>query len=340
MAFPGVIRKKEGAETEVTPLITTSQEGNVWTAQSFELSGPMGPEVDRLARKFSKGVEKLATAVRITGTFKSAFEKKPGTEEPKPEDKTDDPTATKAENGDKKPEDGNAGDEKDKVADASGDKDEAGKGGEDGEPAKDGEAKTEEPKSDHLAKATAPNTLFVVADVDMLTDPVAYARTFFGMTPANSNADFLQNCIEQLSGSTDLISIRSRGSFQRPMDAVAEIEHEADMRTRDQVNRINDEIQKFESELADLNNKATEKNVGLLQAEAIEKQRNLEREIRDKKRDIRDLQQDKLTAVKSLGSWWKRITKYLVPAVVLLVGVILAVRRYNVRKVTVLGGVS
>jgi ABC-type uncharacterized transport system involved in gliding motility auxiliary subunit len=50
MAFPGVIRKKEGAETEVTPLITTSQEGNVWTAQSFELSGPMGPEVDRLAR--------------------------------------------------------------------------------------------------------------------------------------------------------------------------------------------------------------------------------------------------------------------------------------------------
>jgi len=348
MLFPGVIGKKDGAGTDVTPLITTSQEGNVWTAQSYELSGPMGPDVERLASKFQKGVEKLATAVRITGKFKSAFEKKPG-EEAKPE------------NGEaKKPgDDGNAPKEGDKTADATaakaeGDKDATPKDGEtkgdatkdvepkDGE-TKDGktaEAKPEAPKSDHVAEATSPNTLFVVADVDMLTDGVAYARSFFGMTQANSNADFLLNSIEQLSGSTDLISIRSRGSFNRPMTVVEDIERAADIRTRDQVNRINDEIQKFESELANLNNQATEKNVGVLQAEAIEKQRKLEAEIRSKKREIRELQQDKLTAVKSLGSWWKLLTRFGVPLAVLVVGVVLAVRRYNVRKTTVLGGVS
>ncbi|MEZ5962964.1 MAG: Gldg family protein [Planctomycetota bacterium] len=314
MLFPGVVRKKDGAGTEVTPLITTTQEGNVWTAQSYELSGPMGPDVERLASKFQKGVEKLATAVRIAGKFKSAFDKKPGDEE-------------KAENGDKKDgEDGKTAEKKE--------------GDEKNESPTD-EKKPDEPKSDHVAESTAANTVFVVADVDMLSDGVAYTRNLFGMfTPANSNADFVMNCIEQLSGSTDLISIRSRGAFTRPMEVVAQIEHEADMRTRDQVKRINDDIEKFESELADLNNKATDKNVGLLQAEAIDKQRKLEAEIRAKKREIRDLQQDKLTAVKSLGSWCKNITRVLIPLGVLVVGVLLAVRRHSVRKVNVLGGVS
>lgn len=311
MTFPGVIRKKEGAETEVTPLITTTPEGNVWTAQSYELSGPF-PNFEALSRKFQRGVEKLATAVRVTGQFKSAFEKKPG-EEDKPEN-------GEAKDGEKKPEDG------EKTADAA--------------LAKDGEGEDEK-KSDHVAQAASPSTIFVVADVDMLTDRVAYAQNIFGgMTPVNSNADFLMNCIEQLSGSTDLIGIRARGAFNRPMEAVLEIEREADLRTRDQVNRINDEIQKFESELAGLNSQATEKNVGLLQAEAIEKQRNLEREIRDKKREIRDLQQEKLSGVESLGTWWKNVTRVVIPLLVLAVGIVLGVRRYNVRKATVLGGVS
>src|SRR5690606_13827378 len=100
-----------------------------------------------------------------------------------------------------------------------------------------------------------------------------------------------------MAGSTDLMNIHSRGPAARPMEAVLAIERAADMRTRDQVQRINAEIDKVRAELAELDSKATEKNVGMLQAEAIEKQRNLQAEIRKKEREIRALQEDKIAAV-------------------------------------------
>src|SRR5690606_2208114 len=97
------------------------------------------------------------------------------------------------------------------------------------------------------------------------------------------------------------------GPAARPMEAVLAIERAADMRTRDQVQRINAEIEKVRAELAELDSKATEKNVGMLQAEAIEKQRNLQAEIRKKEREIRALQEDKIAAVEALGAWWKNL---------------------------------
>ncbi len=307
MVFAGAIRKKDGAGTEVTPLITTTQAGNIWEAQSFELGGPMGMDVARLATKFQPGVEKICVAARISGKFKSAFDKNPGADGAKPangDDKDAKPTDTEA------PKDG----EKAAIADAKTD--------------------------DHVKEAPASNTIFVVADVDMITDQGAYQRTFIGATPSNSNSDFVFNCIEQLSGSTDLISIRSRGAFNRPMTAVLDIEREADVRTREQVLRINADIEKVRTELSDLDSKATEKNVGMLQAEAIEKQRSLQAEVRKKEREVRDVQEAKISEVVALGSWWKNITRVLVPLIVLAIGVVLGVRRFNVRKVTVLGGVS
>jgi ABC-type uncharacterized transport system involved in gliding motility auxiliary subunit len=318
MVMAGAIRKKEGAGTEVTPLVTTTAQGNVWEAQSFELGGP-GLDVARLASKFNPGVEKICVAARISGKFKSAFDKKAGSEEAKPANGDADKKDAKPEDAEGKPADG------DKVAE--GDK-------------KDGENKAAEKKDDHVKESANPNTIFVVADVDLITDNGAYQRTFIGATPSNSNSDFVFNCIEQLSGSTDLISIRSRGAFNRPMTAVQAIEKEADIRTREQVARINADIEKVRSELSELDTKATEKNVGMLQAEAIDKQRALQAEVRKKERQIRDVQEAKLTEVEALGTWWKNITRVLVPLIVLIVGVVLGIRRYNVRKVTVLGGVS
>ena len=308
MLFAGTIRKKEGAGTEVSPLITTSAEGNTWTAQSFELGGMFGgPDFGKLATKFNKGVEKVWTAARVSGKFKSAFEKKPGADDAKPEngEKKDDPAEGPPKDGEKKD---------DKVAD--------------------------EKKADHVKEAAADGVIFVVADVDMLTDRAAYQRSLFGMSPSNGNSSFVRNCVEQLAGSADLINVRSRGSFNRPFTVVEEIERKADERTGTEVARINEEVQKFETELNEMNNQATDKNVGLLQAEAIEKQRKLELEIRKNKRKARDLQEAKLGEVKAVGSFWKNLTRLFVPIVVLIVGVVLAIRRYNVRKVTVLGGVS
>src|SRR5687768_10578053 len=164
MLFPGAIRKKDGAGTEVTPLITTTAEGNIWEAQSFELSGPMGPDVGTLAGKFHKGVEKLCVAARVTGKFKSAFASKPGAEAEKPADDSD------AAKKDDKPVDAPEAPKDDaKVAEANIEKKDAAAP----------DAKAEENKDDHVKEAAIPNSVFVVADVDLITDAAAYQKNPF-----------------------------------------------------------------------------------------------------------------------------------------------------------------
>ena len=45
--------------------------------------------------------------------------------------------------------------------------------------------------------------------------------------PINQNIVFASNVLEFISGSPDLISIRSRGTFSRPFERVEQIEQEA-----------------------------------------------------------------------------------------------------------------
>ena len=68
----------------------------------------------------------------------------------------------------------------------------------------------------HIAKSIQPTTVIVVADVDLITDQLAYAQGLFGgYQLRNANSTFFLNCLDFLSGSQDLISIRNRGSAQR-----------------------------------------------------------------------------------------------------------------------------
>ena len=57
------------------------------------------------------------------------------------------------------------------------------------------------------------------------------------------------NTIEDMTGSNDLIAMRSRGSFQRPFLVVDGIEQEAAKRTAQEEEKINAEIAGFQQEL-------------------------------------------------------------------------------------------
>jgi len=69
----------------------------------------------------------------------------------------------------------------------------------------------------------------------------------------------LINTIDDLAGSTDLISIRSRGNFRRPFAVVDQIEEKAEAETADEVAKLNAEITGFENELKTLVTSANEK---------------------------------------------------------------------------------
>ena len=90
----------------------------------------------------------------------------------------------------------------------------------------------------------------VFADVDFISDMLAYRDYFgFGKAAVGDNSTLLLNTIDDLSGSSELVSIRSRGNFKRPFTVVDEIERKSEAETAEEVDKINLQIAVFQSKL-------------------------------------------------------------------------------------------
>ena len=98
--------------------------------------------------------------------------------------------------------------------------------------------------------------LVVVADADIAADRFWVQKSnFFGqsvLTPFADNSDFIINTLENLSGSENLIGIRSRGTFARPFIKVQEIQVLAEAKFREQERRLQAQLKQTEAQLAEL----------------------------------------------------------------------------------------
>ena len=95
--YPGVLRKKDVEGTTATPILSTSEKGNSYTAQARELNNP-----SRLWDSFSEGTQPVVLAHKIIGQFKTAFpegikvEKEKGNDEDKDKEKSPTELLTKS----------------------------------------------------------------------------------------------------------------------------------------------------------------------------------------------------------------------------------------------------
>lgn len=102
------------------------------------------------------------------------------------------------------------------------------------------EAAWEEQKKNHVAEAQENVAIVLTADVDMLADGLwVQVRDMFGQriaVPLANNGAFFQNLLENMTGSSDLIDLRSRGGFQKPFTLIEEIQRDAerDFRAKEQ----------------------------------------------------------------------------------------------------------
>ena len=61
---------------------------------------------------------------------------------------------------------------------------------------------------DAIQQSSPDAAVVVVADADLLADPLSYEQTIFGSQPRGDNSSLLLNAVDFLSGQQDLISIR------------------------------------------------------------------------------------------------------------------------------------
>jgi len=131
----------------------------------------------------------------------------------------------------------------------------------------DAEKKTPRPhpaSASALAESKTSSTLFVIADTDWLFDDYSIRKmNFFGQTaaePFNDNLAFAANTLEFLSGSSDLISIRGKGTSVRPFEVVRAMEIEANKKYQEKLAGLESRLQSVQQKLSELQGKKGEAN--------------------------------------------------------------------------------
>ncbi len=160
----------------------------------------------------------------------------------------------------------------------------------------------------HIASAENIQVI-LVADTDILTDRLwVQAANFFGQTilqPFANNGDFVINAVDHLAGSTELMSVRGKGVYQRPFEVVESLAVEAEAKFREQEERLQAQLEQTEMQLAQLQSQQGDAGALVLSAEqeqAIEQFMEQKLQIRKELREVRH-QLDK--DIERLGTWVK-----------------------------------
>ncbi|HEX7815967.1 GldG family protein [Dyella sp.] len=184
----------------------------------------------------------------------------------------------------------------------------------------------------HLATSGDNAEVILVADTDLLTDRlwVSYAQNLLGQTQLSAvanNGDFITNIIDNLSGSSALLSIRGRATSQRPFTKVQALQNAADQKFLAKKLELQRELAETRSRLSELQptkNGHTTDN-GNTQQKA-EMEQFLQRQLAINKA-LRDVQHQLNAEIDALGWRLKFINIVLVPGLIAVFGLVLGWRR-------------
>jgi ABC-type uncharacterized transport system involved in gliding motility auxiliary subunit len=184
----------------------------------------------------------------------------------------------------------------------------------------------------HLAKTSAPANIVIIADTDLLMDYMwVQTREVFGQRVAQAfanNGDLVANILDNLSGSSALISVRGRATFSRPFERVEALRRQADDRLRSKAMELQAELQQTEGKLTQLQNKRNDQSSIML---SPEQEAELKRFVAEKARvrkELRETQRGLDVDINRLNTWLKVLNIAVAPLLVAVAGVvILSLRR-------------
>jgi ABC-type uncharacterized transport system involved in gliding motility auxiliary subunit len=187
-----------------------------------------------------------------------------------------------------------------------------------------------------LKTSLKPLNLVVFADTDMLSDYLwVQQQTFFGQRIAQAwanNGDLVLNVLDNLSGSSDLISVRGRAAFRRPFDRVDNLRVAAEDRFRAKEQELEAELRATEEKLTKLESGRNEQSALLLTPEQQTELERFQQERARIRKDLRDVRLNLEQDIKGLGTLLKVVNILVVPALVAVIAMLIAVLRKRRRK--------
>ena len=284
-----------GAQLE--PLVMSSERAALVPAVRFQFLSDPG----ELLNDFRPSGERYVLAARLSGPLESAFPDGP-------------PRADTAD------DDGAGAEADDAEAEAAADAEQA-----EDEPA------AEAAKAAHIASTDEANVV-LVGDVDVLSDRLwVQSQSFLGqqiLTAFASNGDFVVNALDNLSGSSDLIGLRSRATFSRPFTRVEALRREADAQFRATEQRLQDELAETERRLGELQAQRQDSTSLLMTPEQQQEIRRFENEQLRIRQELRAVRRNLDRSIEQLGTTLKVLNIGVLPlALTSLMLLIVTVRR-------------
>ena len=183
-----------------------------------------------------------------------------------------------------------------------------------------------------LKTSAKPLNLIVVADTDLLADPLwVRQQSLFGQRiaqPFASNGDLVFNALDNLTGSNDLISVRSRATFSRPFKRVEALRASADERFHAKEQELETQLRETEDKLTALQSRRSDKSALILSPEQEgELERFQQQKLRIRK-DLRDVRHGLDQDITHLGNMLKIVNIIVLPVVfVLMLALFVGMRR-------------
>jgi len=191
-------------------------------------------------------------------------------------------------------------------------------------------------KAVHQLKAsTGPINVVVMADTDVFDDRFwVREENVFGRriaAPFADNGAFVLNAIENLTGSSDLISLRTRATNNRPFVVVQQLQAKAQAQFQQEAQSLQQRLSDTQSRLHALEQGgAANGSAGSSTQLAPEQQAAIEgfkRQLAETRSALRDVQHNLRKEVDALGALLTFVNIWLVPALVAIFAVGLALLR-------------
>jgi len=172
----------------------------------------------------------------------------------------------------------------------------------------------------HLAETKDGAQVVLVADTDLLSDRLwVQVQNFFGQKLMNAfanNGDFAVNAVDNLGGSSDLISIRGRATSQRPFTTVEALRRSADERFRSKEQELQQELSDTERKLTELQGAKSDDQAMILSPEqSAELEQFMQRKLEIRK-ELRQVRRQLDAEIESLGTRLKLLNIGLMPLLV------------------------
>lgn len=205
--------------------------------------------------------------------------------------------------------------------------------------AKDGDKPADQkPAVPQVMESAKPINVLLVTDADLLDDRFwVRSQQMFGQNlyvPIAANADFLVNAIDNMSGSGDLIGLRSRGRSQRPFELIDNMRRQAEQQFLARQKALEQKLEATQKQLADLQSKTQEQSNALLSAEQQAAMDAFRDDLLNTRRELRGVQRELNRDIEGLQLLVKFINIGLMPLLAALVAVGLAIawRRRRIRR--------